>query len=434
MKRILFVFLTLFLLVSLSACAGPAVSATDPGTPAADTEASVPDEYPLHEEYRDSEGVLLWEAVTDRSGDGFLMTTTYYDAAGNVTGILEDSLDENKALTSSRSKAADGSLLSVWSSVVQESGSEEHISYYRDDAVLVTTDRYFDDLSNETGSISSTWFGFQREIISAPTSDLPQRLYTRCSLKPVFAESSDSFDCYDTPDYRSGRYAYSVAEDGSVSVVYTAFSSGQDEEEYTETWTFGSDFVLLSKEVVYPDGYTVKSFFDGDAEIVRYDAEDGSWNEYRTDTQTGQLSAVLSFDGSGTVYQERRFNDAGYLTEDLFFMDGKPHGRMVYSYDDSGRAVRTETFGPDGSKEGSSVSLYNEDGILTGTEHYDGKDELLDYSVLEYNENGFVVSETIFAPNCRMREKYEYTLDEYGNKTGYSHYGDAGQLLDQGEY
>lgn len=440
MKKSAVILFSLCLLLLLCACSGaeiPAAGGTENASPsvAAPEEEPQTAEYPIREEYRSEDGTLLREAVTDRTDTGdYITVTTYYDPSGEVTGMLEDKLDANKVLLSSRTLSAEGELLSEWTSMVREDGSEEHVNYYENDRVMVRTDRYFDDLANELRSVSTTWFGLERETFASPTAELPDRTYTRWSLAPALEEKSRDFTCYDTPGVRSSETSYSVADDGSITVLFLSFEAETGEASSSDTLSFSADGTLLAKKTVYPDGYTVESTFADGFEIVSYDAEDGERTDYRTDIHTGLLTSVLSCASDGTPFQEKCYDENGFLSEDRFFVEGAPHGKVLYSYDDAGRLVRTETLSAAGAAESITLTFYEESGLVIRTEHYDGENNLLDYRTITYDENGSVSSETVFSPNGRMKEKYEYILDESGVRTGYRHYGEDGKLLDEGSY
>ncbi len=442
MKRSAVILLSLCLLCLLCllcACSGAEISAGETEdislSSAALPEIAETAEYPMREEYRSEDGTLLREAVTDRTDSGeYITVTTYYDPSGKVTGMLEDKLDADKVLLSSRTLSAEGELLSEWTSEVREDGSEEHVTYYEGDRVMVRTDRYFDDLANEVRSVSTTWFGLERETFPSPTADLPDRTYTRWSLTPALEEKSRAFTCFDTPGVRSAETSYSVTDDGIITVFYLSCEAETGEAASSDTLSFTADGTLLAKKTVYPDSYTVESTFSDGFEIVSYEAEDGSITDYRTDTQTGALTSVLSCDAKGMPFLEKYYDESGLLSEDRFFVEGEPHGKVIYSYDDAGRLVRTETVSADGSAESVTLTFYEESGLVIRTEHYDGENNLLDYSAITHDENGSVSSETIFASNGRMKEKYEYILDNSGVRTGYRHYGEDGKLLDEGSY
>ena len=439
MKKYAVILLSLFLLILLCACSNSqsTITAGTDGTSTsgeAPLETPAPEEYPIHEEVRREDGTLLCESVLDRTDSGeFTMVTTYFDESGAITGMLEDRLDADKILLSSRTLSPEGTLLSEWSSTVREDSSEERITYYKDDHVMVTTDRYFDDLANEIRSVSTTWFGLERETFASPTSDLPERTYTRWSLNPSVEEKTGGCVCYDMPGVMNGEYAYSVADDGSITVTYASYEAESGTTAFTETIRFDAEGTLLSKKVSYAYGYIAESTFADGFEIISYAEEDGR-TEYRTDTQTGKLTSVLSFSSDGALFMAKNYNDEGLLVEDQFYLEGTPHGKMLYAYDEAARLIRVETVSTDGVTESVTVTLYDEDGRVSGTEHYDGKNTLLDYSAITYDGNGAVTSETIFAADGKMQKKYEYILDESGVRTGYKLYGEDGKLLDEGSY
>ena len=441
MKRLAVILLSLTLLVLLCACSSSesavtgGTDSTPSSTAAAPAETPAPEEYPIHEQFFSEDGTLLSESVTDRLGSGgFIMTTTYYDPSGTVTGMLEDTLDEEKVLLSSRTLSPEGDLLSEWTSAALEDGYEEHITYFEGDRAMVTTDRYFDDLANETRSVTTTWFGLECERFASPTADQPDRIYSRWSLDPSGEEISRDYTCFETPGVKSAEISYTPEKDGSFTVLFVVYEAGGEEAAFSDKLSFAADGTLLAKQTGYPDGYSVDSTFADGFEIVSYEAEDGSRTDYRTDTQTGVLTSVLSCDSNGVPFLEKCYDENGLLTADLYYLDGAPHGKMLYSYDEAGRQVRSEKISPDGAAESVLLMFYDENGLLVRNEHYDGENNLIEYSSLTYAENGAVSSETIFSPNGRMKEKYEYLLDESGVRTGYRHYGADGNVLDEGSY
>ena len=299
---------------------------------------------------------------------------------------------------------------------------------------MVTTERSFDTLANELGSVTTTWFGLKRETFAAPTADQPERTYSRWSLTPAADEPNRDFTCFDTPGVMREEFSWFTEKDGTFKVLCVSYDAMGEEAVRSDTLYFDAEGTLLSKTTGYPDGYSVESTFADGFEIVSYEAEDGGRTDYRTDIRTGLLTSVLSCDAEGTPFLEKCYDENGLLTEDRFYLEGAPHGKMLYAYDEAGRQVRAETVSPDGAPEAVTLTFYDEDGRVLRIEHYDGENNLQDYRTLAYAENGAVSSETIFAPNGRMQEKYEYILDEAGVRTGYKHYGADGNLLDEGSY
>ena len=433
MKKSLALILAMLLIAALCACGNTTPAAPADETPA--VEAPAQDEYPLHEEYRDEAGNLLWESVTDRSDSGFTMTTTFYNTSGVVIGVQEDTLDSEMVLLSSRALSPGGALLSDWSVETDEDGTVEHLSYYDESGtVKATMDRRYNDMAIETGNSTSSWFGFMRETFAAPTPEEPDRMYTRAELNLTYTENGGSFTCYAQPQYMSEAYAYTRQNDGNIKVTYTVYGDQSNQVACTETWLFDKDAALLSKKVEWPDGLVSESTFDGDQEVVTLTDADGSRTLYLTDTRTGLRSETIFQDAQGVTYLQQKLDANGNVAEDLYFFEGQPHGRTLYTYDEQGRPVRTETYSPDDTREGATATTYDDQGQVLRTEHFDSKDELIDYSERSYDENGILLGETFFSPDGTMTEKFEYTIDENGVRTGFAHYGADGQLIEQGTY
>lgn len=107
------------------------------------------------------------------------------------------------------------------------------------------------------------------------------------------------------------------------------------------------------------------------AEFAMWDLNQEVWQPAGPTTVTlfrpdGKVSASDFHNPDGSVAHTRwYYDDAGRLTESNFWLNDAPPNKVVYSYDNAGRHVRTVEVNQDGARRNFEICSYDAGGQRT---------------------------------------------------------------------
>jgi YD repeat-containing protein len=147
-----------------------------------------------------------------------------------------------------------------------------------------------------------------------------------------------------TQSLPGGRFVETTSYDGKV-ITYTRYVDGTSSQTYTDPKTgiqdtkwFDRQGRLHEEDTNYPDGSTDTAYYipqTGQKWEETYKNKDGS--TYTAVYENGQISHEWYTDASGSVVEDKKYDDRGHLVQDTkYFPDGS---YVVAKYDAQGNLV-----------------------------------------------------------------------------------------------
>ncbi len=170
------------------------------------------------------------------------------------------------------------------------------------------------------------------------------------------------------------EYAADASDKKTAAVTYeNGIEVSRDNYGYDESGNIVSVTTVQNGETVQTLGYTY---------------EDGKLTE-----------SSREFTDDGIVCKEITGYDAeGYITSTTYYEDGEKTGRELFSYDENGNMIKSESVDADGNAITYTEYQYNEEDFIIRADYYEFENLAL-YFLYEYDDSGELTAVKKFDSN-----------------------------------